>query len=234
MCRTRSATAASYISSGTTVGGVSDRKNAWRFEHMLGDKYSFSNENPNPAALTLPENMLFAWAHAHPDTAPAFLAVIVPALTSRNPEAGNQTWHPMMKRLLNEFGDREDVLRAITRNMYTFGWTGSRTTYFALYSGPLRELQSHPIGAVRRGLPAPSPQCSGAQRSRNRVNVAGCRCYRASSPVRPRWDQAVPCCSPLTGWALGPVAASRPSRLAAALSYLTEGGRVPLGSVDWQ
>jgi transcriptional regulator with XRE-family HTH domain len=129
---------------------VANRKNAWRFEHMLGDKYSFSNQNPNPAAMTLPENMLLAWAHAHPDVAPAFLAAIVPALTSRNPDAGEQTWHPMMKRLLDEFGDREDVLRALTRNMCTFGWTGSRATYFALYSGPLRELQSHPIGAVRR------------------------------------------------------------------------------------
>jgi hypothetical protein len=56
----------------------------------------------------------------------------------------------MMRHLLDEFGDREDVLRALTRNMCTFGWTGSRATYFALYSGPLRELQSHPIGAVRR------------------------------------------------------------------------------------
>src|SRR5260370_34359446 len=73
---------------------VADRKNAWRFEHMLGDKYSFSNQNPNPAAMTLPENMLLAWAHAHPDVAPAFLAAIVPALTSRNPAAGQQTPHP--------------------------------------------------------------------------------------------------------------------------------------------
>jgi hypothetical protein len=76
---------------------VADRKNAWRFEHMVGGKYSFSNQNPNPAAMTLPENMLLAWAHAHPDVAPAFLAAIVPALTNRNPDAGEQTWHPMMK-----------------------------------------------------------------------------------------------------------------------------------------
>ena len=67
----------------------------------------------------------------------------------------------------------------------------------------------------------------------NPVTVAERRC-RASGRVRPCWDQAFPCCSPLTGRASGPLAASRPSRLAAALSYLTEDGRVPLGSVDWQ
>jgi hypothetical protein len=129
---------------------VSDGKNAWRFEYVLGDKYSFSNQNTNPPVLRLPENTLFAWAHAHPDSAPAFLAAIVPTLTNRNVDAGEQRWHPMMKRLLDEFGEREDVLRAIARNLYTFGWTGSRATYFALYSGPLQELHSHPIGAVRR------------------------------------------------------------------------------------
>jgi hypothetical protein len=34
--------------------------------------------------------------------------------------------------------------------MRTFGWTGSRTTYYALYEAPLRSLENHPIGAVRR------------------------------------------------------------------------------------
>jgi hypothetical protein len=34
--------------------------------------------------------------------------------------------------------------------MHTFGWSGSRTTYYALYETPLRTLEAHPIGAVRR------------------------------------------------------------------------------------
>ena len=54
------------------------------------------------------------------------------------------------KRLLDEFGQRDDVLRRLVANMHTFGWTGSRATYFALYEAPLRELMKHPIGAVRR------------------------------------------------------------------------------------
>jgi len=57
------------------------------------------------------------------------------------------------------------------------------------------------------------PPCHNAQAldvARNPVTVAGRRC-RASGRVRPRWDQAFPCYSPLTGWASGPVAASRPS-----------------------
>ena len=34
--------------------------------------------------------------------------------------------------------------------MYTFGWSGSRTTYFALYDEPLRLLETHPLVQVRR------------------------------------------------------------------------------------
>jgi hypothetical protein len=46
--------------------------------------------------------------------------------------------------------------------------------------------------------------------------------------------QEIPSWFPPASWALRPVAASRPWGLAAALSYLSEGGRVPHGSVDWQ
>jgi hypothetical protein len=128
---------------------VTDRAKAWRMEHLLGDSYSFA-DNKNPAVLNVPEDILFAWCHANPEVGPAFLAGIAPVLTTRNPEATDRAFHPVLKRLLDEFGDRDDVLKKVVQNMYTFGWTGSRTTYFALYEQPLRQLEFHPIGAVRR------------------------------------------------------------------------------------
>jgi DNA-binding transcriptional regulator YiaG len=128
---------------------VSDRKAAWRFEHALGDSHSF-NDIKQPAILHLAQDTLFAWCHAYPDVGPAFVAAIAPVLTTRNPAAIDRTFHPVVKRLLDEFGDREDVLHAIVRNMNTFGWTGSRKAYYALYEEPLRGLERHPIGAVRR------------------------------------------------------------------------------------
>ena len=65
---------------------------------------------------------------------------------------------------------------------------------------------------TERGAPAPLTACSAARWSSRRINVArcrarsraGCRCYRASAPVRPCWDRAFPCCSPLMGWAWRP------------------------------
>ena len=128
---------------------VSDRKKAWRFELLLGDKFAFDDAQ-RPSLLFLPEDVLFAWCHAYPDTAPAFTAGIVPLLTNRNPNDAGRTLHPTAKRLLNQFGDRPDVLNAFTRNLHNFGWSGSLANYFALYDSPLSELHAHKLGAVRR------------------------------------------------------------------------------------
>jgi hypothetical protein len=106
-----------------------------------------------------------------------------------------------------------------------------------------------PIGALPRSAGDAStgrsrPQSQGGSQpprsngqafdeARNPVTVAGRRRYKASVPAHPCWDQAVPGCSPLTGWAPGPVAASRPSG-AAASNYLSEDGKAPPGSTHWQ
>ena len=51
---------------------VADRAQAWRIEHALGDMFAFDEKNP--AILKVPEDILFAWCHAHPNVAPAFVA----------------------------------------------------------------------------------------------------------------------------------------------------------------
>lgn len=128
---------------------VADQAKAWRLQHLLGDSYSFADKKTS-AILNVPEDILFTWCHANPEVGPAFLAQFIPVLESQRPQAGGNTLHPIAKRLLDEFGDREDVLKRLVGNMHTFGWTGSRTTYYALYEAPLRSLENHPIGAVRR------------------------------------------------------------------------------------
>jgi len=128
---------------------VSDRQRAWRLGHVLGDRVSFGREN-SPAILHLPEDTLFAWCHAHPDRAPAFVTGVVPVLTTHQLDAPQRSLHPVMVRLLDEFGDREGVLESITRNIRTFGWSGPLTNYFALYDEPLRMLRNHPKPKVRR------------------------------------------------------------------------------------
>ncbi len=122
---------------------------SWQLEHALGDIFSFADEK-KPAILNVPEDILFTWAHANPDAGPAFVASVLPALTTQKIDTAERAFHPLMMQLLNEFGDRDDVRRGLLKNMHTFGWTGSRATYYALYEQPLRSLFEHPSGAVRR------------------------------------------------------------------------------------
>ena len=128
---------------------VADQAKAWRLQHLLGDSYSFADKK-TPAILNVPEDILFAWCHANPEVGPAFLAQFIPVLESQRPQEGGNRLHPIAKRLLDEFGSRDDVLKRLVGNMHTFGWAGSRTTYYALFEAPLQSLANHPIGAVRR------------------------------------------------------------------------------------
>ena len=128
---------------------VSDQRRASRLRYVLGDPYSFGRK-ANPVILSLPEDTLFAWCDASPDSAPAFLAVTIPVLATQGVDAPERTLHPVIARLLNEFGDRKDVLQAVESNIHTFGWSGSRTTYYAPYKEPLGKLLQHSKPEVRR------------------------------------------------------------------------------------
>ncbi len=128
---------------------VSDQTRAWHFEYILGNRASPEREE-EPAILSLPEDTLFAWCHAHPDEAPAFAAAILPILMPHNADSQEYLLHPTIVRLFEEFGDREDVLQTVTRNIWTFSGWGSPADYYALYQEPLKPLRDHPRGQVRR------------------------------------------------------------------------------------
>ena len=127
---------------------VSDPLQAFRLTMALRDSSSFESTLCR-AVLSLPEETLFAWCHANPDSAPAFAAEILPVLTSYQPETSERLLHPLMARLIDEFGQRDDVWQAIGGNIHTFSWSGSATAYYELFLEPLRSLQSHPKAHVR-------------------------------------------------------------------------------------
>ena len=128
---------------------ISDTLRAWHLANLLGSRMS-SDDRHDAVILSLPEDVLFEWCRAHPDSAPAFTATVVPVLTTYDREAVGHTLHPCMTRLLDEFGDHENVLQAVGGNIHSyFGW-GSPTRYFALYEVPLSRLRDeHPSARVR-------------------------------------------------------------------------------------
>lgn len=131
-------------------GIVSNPLRAWRLRTVLGSSTA-SDQRHDAAILSLPEDVLFEWCRTHPDSAPAFTAMAVPVLTTYDGEAAADTLHPCMARLLDEFGDRDDVLQAISDNIHSYSVWGSPTAYFGRYGAPLSRLRDeHESAKVRR------------------------------------------------------------------------------------
>ena len=134
------------------IGGAitSDQKIAWRLEYVLGS-LSRSSGRQDAAILELPEDALFAWCHAHPETAPAFVGSVAPVLTNYESDGRNRALHATMARLLEEFGAGEDVLDAVGINIRSYSGWGPPASHYALYEGTLASLRDgHPLPQVRR------------------------------------------------------------------------------------
>ena len=125
---------------------VLEHGNAWRLEEILGDS-SFDAKG-DAIILSLPEDTLFAWCHAHPDGAPAFAGRVLPVLLDRD-RSSTPVVHPRITRLVEEFGERKDVQQAIMQNIESSGWIGSKASVYAQLEAPLRALDTHREPQVR-------------------------------------------------------------------------------------
>lgn len=129
---------------------TSSPKTAWRFQHALGKGFSFGGAGESVPLLELSPDMLISWCHAHPDVAPAFLATVVPLIGAPSEEGAGKVFSSLIRRVIDDFGERDDVQSALEANMFTFGWSGSITTYYELYQQPLGALADHSKAGVRR------------------------------------------------------------------------------------
>ena len=125
---------------------VSNKETTWCLGDILG-RHPFGAKK-QPHILCLHPDAMFAWCHAHPEHAPAFVAGILPLLATRR-ENAKPCLHPTMERLLREFGGRNDVEERIEENIETLGWSGSEETQYAQFEMPLKELDSHRVPHVR-------------------------------------------------------------------------------------
>jgi hypothetical protein len=125
-------------------GIVEHRDRIWTFQHLLGKPYAEGKSAAGPIFL-VPWKVLRAWSHRNPDFAPAFLMRIAPVFdegstAQKNPD---RSWSQIVLDLLDEFGDRQNVLSALSDNMMTFLCSGSMVPYHEQYKKPLQSLLSH-------------------------------------------------------------------------------------------
>ena len=100
--------------------------------------------------LKLPEDTLFAWCHAYPERAPAFVAKTIPLLDSNGDAENGLYVHPVIVRLIKEFGSREDVTDTVLGTMWTKGHLGPEEHLWTTCLKPVTKLLSHEHPNVQR------------------------------------------------------------------------------------
>ena len=132
------------------IGGtiVSSPRFARLMALSLGERF-VCDRGVDPPILALAEETLLAWCHANPDLAPAFAAKCLPILSAAGSDPDHHHLHPVMSRLIDDFGERADVQEAFESNLHTTGVVSSLADHFARYEAPLKLLQGHETPGVR-------------------------------------------------------------------------------------
>lgn len=87
-------------------------------------------------------DQIFQWGFENAPIAPARLAELVPVFAPVE-DGKIASWHPYAKRLIDEFGEYDQVLDALNASMNTFSWTGSIAPYLEQQLALMDELTSH-------------------------------------------------------------------------------------------
>ena len=132
------------------IGGtiVSSPRFARLMALSLGERFVY-DRGVDPPILALPEETLLAWCHANPDQAPAFAAKCLPILSAARSDPGHHHLHPVMSRLIDDFGARADVQEAFESNLHTTGPISSLADHYASHEAPLEVLREHGSPEVR-------------------------------------------------------------------------------------
>ena len=90
--------------------------------------------------------LIFNWCKINQPLAPSRLAELVPIYGDNNNNYSE--WHPFAKRLIDEFGDNEEVLSHLSSNMGTYSWTGSVVPLLEAKKELFKIIENHSIKLV--------------------------------------------------------------------------------------
>lgn len=90
---------------------------------------------------------IFRWCENNKPLAPVRLAELIPIFDNNNTEYAK--WHPIALRLINEFGEIEEVLSHLSSNMGTFSWTGSLVPFLESKRELFKQLSNNRTERVR-------------------------------------------------------------------------------------
>lgn len=84
---------------------------------------------------------IFEWCEKEKPLAPMRLAELIPVYGGNNNQYSE--WHPIAKRLVNEFGDIKDVLHHLSINMGSYSWTGSIVPLLEAKKKLFKTIENH-------------------------------------------------------------------------------------------
>lgn len=91
-------------------------------------------------------DIIFKWCNQNKPEAPSRLASLVPVFGGQNNKY--EEWHPIALRLLDEFGDIEDVLSNLGANMGTYSWVGSAVPLLEAKKNLFSKVSNHKFEMV--------------------------------------------------------------------------------------
>jgi len=89
---------------------------------------------------------IFAWCENNKPLAPIRLAELVPIFGNNNDDYSS--WHSITKRLIDGFGDNENVLKSLSVNMGNYFWTGSIVPLLKAEKELFESLLNHKFDTV--------------------------------------------------------------------------------------
>lgn len=117
---------------------------AFNLQHALGERVS--NINSSPGLLFRRDHIdtFLNWCEEDPSNNAAVLMRMAPIC-----EQGDDSFSPIVKELIDRYGDIPGVLDSLSTNMGTFSYVGSPVPLFESYIRLLASLNTHPKEQVR-------------------------------------------------------------------------------------
>jgi len=117
----------------------------YKYMRLLDSGNAFDKKKPSVLS-DLPDEILIDWCLQNPEIAPEFVAETTDVLLE---DGEKYKISPRAIFLIDNFGDNNNILSALSSNMSSFGWSGSMVPYLQKEIEVLQTLKNHNNRNVR-------------------------------------------------------------------------------------
>ncbi|MCE1189868.1 MAG: hypothetical protein LWX56_12100 [Ignavibacteria bacterium] len=127
---------------------TNDRYSFWQIADILGSHHgNFNNKDANGILFGSSHNaLIIEWCKNNKPIGPLKIAKMMPIWDNENTEA--DIWHPFALEMIDNFGDQEDFLKAVSFNLGAYSFTGSIVPYYQSQIELMNKLLQHSIPKV--------------------------------------------------------------------------------------